>query len=101
MVPMQSVLFSARDEEGFRVARLRQKQIIGLGGGEVSSELGSGAFLLVVFATHCLWLGWQPARLRAPRGRSFVLPCLNVHVLTVCLRHSVDNFLDAVLHGGV
>ena len=83
MVPMQSVLFSARDEEGFRVARLRQKQIIGLGGGEVSSELVSGAFL------------------RAPRGRSFLLPCLNVHVLTVCLHHSVDHFLDAVLHGGV
>ena len=60
MVPMQSVLFSARDEEGFRVARLRQKQIIGLGGGEVSSELGSGAFLLVVFAT--LASGWVAAR---------------------------------------
>ena len=69
---MQSVLFSVRDEEGFRVVRLRQKQIIGLGGGEVSSELGSGAFLLVVFATHCLWLGWQPAQLRAPRGWPFL-----------------------------
>ena len=85
MVPMQSVLFSARDEEGFRVARLRQKQIIGLGGGEVSSELGSGAFLLVVFAT--LASGWVAARPASNSQRvALPFPCLNVHVLILASR---------------